>query len=40
MLLESQYSKFKEELNTENKKTKPAGTAFITDFNKKELLSI
>lgn len=35
MLLESQYSQFKEDLN------KPkGGTAFITDFDRKELLAI
>lgn len=37
MLLESQYSQFKEDLNTPKPK---GGTAFITDFERKELLAI
>jgi hypothetical protein len=37
MLLESQYSQFKEDLNV----TKPkGGTAFITDFDRRDLLAI
>ena len=39
MLLESQYSKFKEELNTDKKK-EAVGTAFITDFSRKDLMAI
>lgn len=37
MLLESQYSQFKEDLNAPKSK---GGAAFITDFERKELLSI
>jgi len=37
MLLESQYSQFKEDLNV----TKPkGGTSFITDFDRRDLLAI
>jgi hypothetical protein len=37
MLLESQYSQFKEDLNT----SKPKGGAnFITDFERKDMLAI
>ena len=37
MLLESQYSQFKEDLNV----TKPkGGTSFITDFDRRDILAI
>lgn len=38
-LLESQYNKFKEEIQSD-KKPKESGTAFITDVDKQKLLSI